>query len=610
MISHFVKRGCCVRRGVWPYAPTTFWTIAFVGVVIAVTICLHAASAGHAFAGDVSGSLDDEVGLLYSPQLQFGADGTPQVTVGLMEKQHEVRVTSADGLELSGQLEEQGQLENRTVVTKPGEILRFEVISAKKALVAYWCGVENIPFGGADGLEKALATWRARSDTVQVFELGSVFGIQGHVIDNRTYILGIEAFESEAAATEAAQRAYQKYGTKTFVHPQLLRRPAGNIRTAVRRGTRSLTFVDLVKIKSRGKRPVKIFRVEHGIGYRWHGFEDRLYTGTILITLDLEGTLVAVNRIAVDRLLMGLVPAEIFPSAPLEALKAQSVVARGELLAKIGSRHILEPYRLCAHTHCQVYAGVKAENKRTSWAVRATRGEFLFRGADLVDSVYSAMCGGHTEDNDLVWEHPANPALRGTFDMAPEDAARWKLDADHLHEWLAASPPAYCESSSFSRKNLFRWVRRISAEEIDAMVAKVKPIGNVRSIHVVSRGVSGRVQVVRIEGTSGELIVQREWPVRQLFGNLRSGMFEVTVETDAQQMPVAFVFRGGGFGHGVGMCQIGAIGMAEQGFKYREILAHYYSGSQVFRLYGGADVPVEEPGVARGSAAGTPITAD
>ncbi len=574
-----------------------------------------------AFAADVSGSLDDEVGLLYSSQLQFDADGTPQVTVGLMEKQHEVRLTSADGLELSGQLEEQGQLVKRSYLTKPDEVLRFEVISAKKALVAYWCGVENIPFGQKDTLEQALATWRARSKTVQVFEVGSVFGIQGHVIDNRTYILGIEAFDTEAAAGEAAQRVYREFGAKTFVHPQLLRRPAGSIRTTLRRGaqpsrtqpsrTQPLTFADLVKITSRGKRPVKIFRVEHGIGYSWHGFEDRLYTGTILVTLDLEGTLVAVNRIAVDRLLMGLVPAEIYPSAPLEALKAQAVVARGELLAKIGSRHILEPYRLCAHTHCQVYAGVKAENQRTSWAVRATRGEFLFRGADLVDSVYSAMCGGHTEDNDAVWDHPANPALRGRFDMAPEDAARWKLDNDHLHEWLAASPPAYCQTSSFGRKNLFRWVRRFSAEQMNTMVAKVKPVGQVKSIQVVSRGVSGRVEVVRIEGALGELIVQREWPVRQLFGNLNSGMFEVTVETDAQQTPVSFVFHGGGVGHGVGMCQIGAIGMAEKGFKYREILAHYYSGSQVFRLYGGAlDAPAEEPGAGTGSVSGTPTTGD
>jgi stage II sporulation protein D len=578
-------------------------------------LCISAyilfASIGYARAADVSGSLDDEVGLLFSSQLQFDVDGTPQVTVGLMEKQREVRITSADGLELTGQLEERGQLVKRSYSSAPGEVLRFEVTSATPAKVAYWCGVENIPFGQSDVLEKALATWRARSKTVQVFEVGSVFGIQGHVIDNRTYIIGIQTFEDEPTALEATQQAYKNFGAKTFVHPQLLRRPAGSIRTKVSYGKLGLTFVDLVKIKSRGKRPVKIFRVEQGIGYSWHGFEDRLYTGTILVTLDREGTLVVVNRIAVDRLLMGLVPAEIYPKAPLEALKAQSVVARGELLAKIGSRHILEPYRLCAHTHCQVYAGVKAENKRTSWAVRATHGEFLFRGANLVDSVYSASCGGHTEDNDVVWEHPVNPALRGTFDMAPEEAARWKLDGEHLGSWLSSSPPAYCKMSSFNRKNIFRWTRRISAEQVDAMAAKVKPIGQVRSIEVLGRGVSGRVQVVRIVGTKDELIVQREWPVRQLFGNLQSGMFEVTVETDAQQTPVTFVFRGGGFGHGVGMCQIGAIGMAEHGFSYREILAHYYNGSQVFRLYGGVlDAPSEEPTGKSGGEAGTPITAE
>ena len=108
----------------------------------------------------------------------------------------------------------------------------------------------------------------------------------------------------------------------------------------------------------------------------------------------------------------------------MEALKAQAVVARGEVFAKIGSRHFLDPYLLCASTHCQVYAGAGVENARTSRAVRSTRGELLFSGPRLVDSVYSASCGGHTEDNDIVWSDPPRKSLRGRPDMEPEEAKK------------------------------------------------------------------------------------------------------------------------------------------------------------------------------------------
>ncbi len=158
--------------------------------------------------------------------------------------------------------------------------------------------------------------------------------------------------------------------------------------------------------------------------------------------------------------------------------------------------------------------------------------------------------------------------------------------AEHLGDWLRASPDAYCKRSSLNREGLFRWQRSYTSAEIDRLVAVKKPVGQVVSIQVLSRGVSGRVKVVRVVGTEGELLVQREWPIRKLLGTLRSGMFEVEVELDDDQMPVAFHFIGGGWGHGVGLCQIGAVGRAEHGFDYREILSHYYNGAQVFGLYG------------------------
>ena len=531
-------------------------------------------------------ALNDEVSLLYSSQMQFGPDGIPLVTIGLMEGQTEITVSSSLGLVLRGRVEVEGQLVEKSIRTPGGAKWRFRVKDAIEAKVSYWCGVESLPFTRKQALKAAVERWQARGEVVQLFEVGSVFGIRGHVIDNRTYILGIRAFATEDQAAQFAQEVFTRFGARSFVHKHLDRRPSGQIDLIDPSGKTIETVIDLVKIHSAGAGPISIDRVEFAKGYAWHGFEQRHYAGTVLVTLDRDKGLVAVNRVPVDRLLDGLVPAEIFPNAPMEALKAQAVVARGEVFAKIGTRHFLDPYLLCAATHCQVYSGVQVEKPRASHAVLATRGELLFLKSELVDTVYSACCGGHGANNDVVWSDPPSQALRGRPDMEKAGRLRWQGLQGRLEEFLEAAPRSYCSISSFARANLFRWERFISTAEMDRLVSKVRPIGHVVSVQVLGRGVSGRVKVVRVVGSEGDLVVQREWPIRQLFGLVKSGMFLVDPINDEEQMVKGFRFRGAGWGHGVGLCQIGATGMAETGHDHHEILAHYYGGATVFRLYG------------------------
>jgi len=525
-------------------------------------------------------SIDDEVGLLYSSQMQFGPDGIPLVTIGLMEAREKIKISCRQGCELSYVVVTDGEWERKTSETGAREPVTFEVAEADPGQVQYWVGVLSIPFGEKRTLKTAADLWRERGEKVQVFEAGSVFGIHGHVIDNRVYVLGIRPQETEEQANAEAAEVFTRTGSKTFVHAHLARRPSGKIKVP------GGTALDLVTVKSKNGGPVTVHRVEFGQGYKWHGFEDRRFAGQVLVTLGRDRQLVVVNRINAERLLEGLVPAEIPKAAPMEAIKAQAVVARGEVFAKIGSRHYLDPYLLCASTHCQVYAGVGAEHPRTSRAVRSTRGELLFSGSDLVDSVYSASCGGHTENNDAVWSDPPEPSLRGRPDMPAESAGKYLPLKSHLSEWLRASPPAWCNLSTHNKPGIFRWQRTISAKEMDKLIAKQKPIGQVMAIQILDRGVSGRVKAIRVVGSEGDLVVQREWPIRQLLGMLKSGMFEVGVELNEDQMPVNFHFIGGGWGHGAGMCQLGAIGMSEHGYDYRQILSHYYNGAKTFKLYG------------------------
>jgi SpoIID/LytB domain protein len=325
-------------------------------------------------------------------------------------------------------------------------------------------------------------------------------------------------------------------------------------------------------------------QVEYGVGYDFHAFEDRTFGGALQLVVDRAGALAVVNVIPLEELLKGLVPSEIFARAHPHALRAQAVTARGEVLAKVGIKHLADPYLLCSEQHCAVYRGRTGEAASTSAAVEATRGQALF-SADgrLVDSVYSAVCGGHTENNDVVWGGPPDPSLRGRPDVLDPDAP-YPLPKN-LARWLSTPElPAACRLSSFAQPSKFRWEKRFTAEQVDALLARLG-VGRVQALGLSERGVSGRARVLTVSGDKGATQVRGELNIRRLFGMLNSSMALVDAERNAEGRPTAWVFRGGGWGHGVGMCQTGAIGRAEAGQSYQDILRHYFNGAEVAPIY-------------------------
>ena len=209
------------------------------------------------------------------------------------------------------------------------------------------------------------------------------------------------------------------------------------------------------------------------------GSEDRRYWGSVYVTLDHDGSLVAANAVSEDKLLAGIVPAEMYSDAPAAALEAQAIAARTELLQKIGRRSLTDPFLLCSTQQCQVYAGAGHEDPRTTKAIERTHGIVLLRdGGGMVDIRYSASCGGHTEDNDAIWGGEPDPSLRGRRDDARAQLTRVTDVADFLDH----DGDAWCSKPKGARAK-FRWTEKFSVEELTARVSVEYPeIGRITGL--------------------------------------------------------------------------------------------------------------------------------
>lgn len=519
---------------------------------------------------------DDKLRILYSHRFSFGKGGLPQLTVEIMSGQRKVDLSSSGGLRVLPEGDGGAEIEG-------AKAWSISVEGARPARLRHWVVVAR------DADPAVLATWKDRGYAPRTFEIGAVFGVEGEMLDSRETLVGVAPESDGPAAERAAKAIAEKYGVETSLHVELVEQPRGTIVARAEGGTvvRHEGVLWFAPVATNGT--VTVADVVHGGGGSQVGAErrqTRAYAGRVYVTLDARGTLTVVNALPEDRLLMGLVPSEMFPDAPPEALKSQAVAARTELLAKIGTRHLTDPYLVCSSQHCQVYGGVGTEDARTTAAITATRGQVLMRqGGGLAQAYYSASCGGFGEDNDHVWSIPADPSLRGKLDAGPEGRKALApfaagITDKNLGAFLA-SPPAstFCGKTRYA-KGRYRWQVSLPSGELDALVAAQLPqIGRVTQLVPKARGVSGRISTLEIVGERGRATVEGDLRIRRLLGGLKSSMFEVRRDGGSWQ------FSGGGFGHGVGMCQTGAIGMAENGKGYREILGHYYAGTHVHALY-------------------------
>ncbi len=322
-----------------------------------------------------------------------------------------------------------------------------------------------------------------------------------------------------------------------------------------------------------------LFDMEYGTGYFFAGRADRFYRGDIEFLPGPDGVTV-VNELNVEEYLYSTVPSEMPASWPAAALEAQAIAARTYTFANMG-RHASRGFDLFASVASASYQGFGNERRSTDDAVNATRGLVLMAGARLVNTVYSANSGGHTESSASVWGFPstlvavADPMLEErTGPLAPDDLARW----------VESRPMTHSSHPRYSGRAAYRWTLHVPVADIASRPGSNVKLGQIVSITTRGRGISGRVEEVLIRGTDGQTTVRGD-AIRNRLGGLRSNLFTVEPRLGTDGLPQAFIFSGAGWGHGVGMDQSGAAGMAAAGYGAEAILAHYYRGAELVRRY-------------------------
>ena len=371
-----------------------------------------------------------------------------------------------------------------------------------------------------------------------------------------------------------------------------------------------------------------------GINFHWERKEVQRFKGELKIIVE-DDKLTAINIISIEDYLTSVISSEMSVTASLELLKAHAVISRSWLLNKLRVengelRVTVQPdnaahsqlikwydheahknFDVCADDHCQRYQGItRASTSRAIEAVSATRGEVLMYEGKICDARFSKCCGGAFEEFQNCWENVRHPYLIGQRDSQTTNKLPDLTIEAEADKWIRTSPVAFCHTqdkkilsqvlNNYDQEtaDFYRWKVSYSQEELSELIHKRSGIdfGKIIDLIPVERGTSGRLVRLKIVGTLRTLTIGKELEIRRTLStsHLYSSAFVVDKEykeedrkykEEEQKIPSRFILTGAGWGHGVGLCQIGAAVMGEQGYKYEEILSHYYPGSMIERQY-------------------------
>lgn len=335
---------------------------------------------------------------------------------------------------------------------------------------------------------------------------------------------------------------------------------------------------------------LKIKNVPYGIGWWWEGIEDRIYEGEIEISINENKKFNVIVTLPLEQYLCGVVPYEIGNDAPLEALKSQVIAARSETVnALISGKYKGNNFDLCADVECQVFAGNNKRTPETDKAVEETKGLCLFYGDEVIGAYYASNCGGISEDVEKVWPDRSGPVPYWSSHFDSNKILNYD-PKNNPEEWINSNPDVFCnpnlhpELPEWSKKN-FRWQVEMTNDELSDNLNEIKSIGELEEIKIIERGNSGRIIKARFLGSEDSLELNSELEIRKIKKPpFRSSCF-IFDKTFASDSSIIYKFNGAGWGHGVGMCQSGAVARAFSGQTYEQILNHYFRETQIKSVY-------------------------
>lgn len=370
-----------------------------------------------------------------------------------------------------------------------------------------------------------------------------------------------------------------------------------------------------------------LHNVTIGISYHWERQEEQTFTGKLKLITDGENV-IAINILPVEDYLVSVISSEMSATSSLEFLKSHAVISRSWLLAQIENRdrknihkslqqnfttdenciirwYDREDHKLfdvCADDHCQRYQGItKASNPSVAKAVKETEGMVLMYGNEICDARFSKCCGGISETFDTCWEDKDYPYLQPVIDYSENKDIPDLSIEENAEKWIRTTPAAFCNThdekvlkqilNNYDQEttDFYRWKVKYSQKEISELIHRKTGIefGDIKDFLPIQRGKSGRISRLKIVGTLRTVTIGKELEIRRALSesHLFSSAFVVDKTEVAGSVPSEFTITGAGWGHGVGLCQIGAAMMGEKGYSYDKILLHYYRNAEIKKVY-------------------------
>ena len=380
----------------------------------------------------------------------------------------------------------------------------------------------------------------------------------------------------------------------------------------------------------------ELFNVTIGINFHWERKEIQRFKGALKIIVENE-KLTAINVISVEDYLTSVISSEMSATASLELLKAHAVISRSWVLSPLNppkgdfqdstiqeqTSELHEPksplrgvggllwyerdahtnFDVCADDHCQRYQGItRASTEIVKQAIVETYGQVLIYDNKICDARFSKCCGGVFEEFQNCWDDVYHPYLRKTRDYKSDTFLPDLTVENEAQNWIRTSPDAFCNTrdkqilsqvlNNYDQEttDFYRWKVEYSQEELSALILKRSGVdyGEIIDLIPIERGTSGRLVQLKIVGTKQTRIIGKELEIRRTLSesHLYSSAFVVDREfSEGSEIPSTFILTGAGWGHGVGLCQIGAAVMGEEGYSYEEILLHYYIGAKIEKWY-------------------------